>query len=45
MHNVSSSYFDADSLMTVALLAASFLHLRFAGLLGPGAWTSRRGRK
>ena len=25
MHNVSSSYFDAASLLTVALLAASFL--------------------
>ena len=37
MHNVSSSYFDAASL-TVALLAASFLHL----LACLGAWTSRR---
>ena len=39
MHNVSSSYFDAASLLTVALLAASFLHL----LACLGAWTSRRG--
>ena len=31
MHNVSSSYFDADSLMTVAPLAASFLYLRSSG--------------
>ena len=38
MHSVSSSYFGAASL-TVALLAASFLH--FLACLG--AWTSRRG--
>ena len=40
MHNASSSYFDAAFLLTVALLAASFLHL----LACLGAWTtSRRG--
>ena len=39
MHNVSRSYFDAASLLTVALLAASFLYL----LACLGAWTSRRG--
>ena len=39
MHNVTSSHFDAASLLTVALLAASFLHL----LACLGAWTSRRG--
>ena len=39
MHNITSSYFDAASLLTVALLAASFLRL----LACLGAWTSRRG--
>ena len=40
MHDVASSNFDAASLLTVALLAASFPHL----LVFLGAWTSRRGR-